>query len=146
MKLGRWFSLEEMTLSEWAIRHGYENAPADVAIANLEALCSTVLDPLRSHVAKPVHVLSGYRSPVVNVGVGGARTSQHVHGEAADISVSGMGVRQLVELIRSLGLPYDQLIDEFGRWVHVSHKRFGPQRGQVMEARRGDRGTVYSTI
>lgn len=62
-------------------------------------------------------------------------------GEAADIEVDGMDNTQLAKLIVSLKLQFDQLIAEFvdpavpgSGWVHVSHKRRGPQRGQVLRA------------
>lgn len=141
-RVGRWFTLAEMTISEHAARFGINNAPPAGAVDALMALCATVLDPLRAELGRPIHVLSGYRSADVNRAVGSKPTSQHIAGEAADITVPGMAVRDLVERIRVMQLPFDQLIDEFGRWVHVSHARFGPQRGQVMRCYRSDAGRV----
>lgn len=45
-------------------------------------------------------------------------------GEAADFTVEGVSVQELFDLIRTSTLPYDQLIQEFDSWVHVS---FGPR-------------------
>jgi len=86
-------------------------------------------------------VEGAYRGPKANASVGGSKTSQHMTGEAADVEVDGMDNTQLAKLVVSLKLPFDQLIAEFvdpavpgSGWVHVSHKRGGPQRGQALRA------------
>jgi uncharacterized protein YcbK (DUF882 family) len=43
------------------------------------------LERLRTRVNKPIRIVSGYRCPVHNAAVGGARDSQHMYGSAADI-------------------------------------------------------------
>lgn len=146
MKLGKYFTLEEMTRSQTASRHGIDNSPDDDQEAALRALVARVLDPLRERLGRPVNVSSGFRSPEVNRRVGGSSTSQHRFGEAADITVPGMSVSAVVREIVGAGLPFDQLIDEFGAWVHVSH---GPRhRREVLRARRDPSTgrTVYTRI
>ena len=87
---------------------------------------------------------SGFRSKQVNRLVGGADASQHTFGEAADITIPGLTNDQIVEAIRKAKLPYDQLIEEFGSWVHVS---YGPRnRRQVLRARKVNGKTVYTDI
>ena len=49
-----------------------------------------------------VKVNSGYRSEEHNKKVGGAEDSQHIHGSAMDIDVTGMSRAERVELIRAL--------------------------------------------
>lgn len=49
---------------------------------------------------QPLSVTSAYRDPEHNARVGGARGSQHVHGNAFDIDVSGLNRGQRIELIR----------------------------------------------
>lgn len=44
------------------------------------------LDGYRNAVGGPVHILSGYRCPEHNRRVGGATSSQHMYGAAADVS------------------------------------------------------------
>lgn len=44
-------------------------------------------------------VTSGYRSPEKNKAVGGAKNSQHMHGNAFDFDVSGMPIEDRVRLI-----------------------------------------------
>lgn len=140
MQLSTYFTLEEMTVSQEATRKGLANRPGPTEVDNLRRLCVNVLDPLRKHLG-PIIVTSGYRSPRVNAAVGGAKTSQHVYGLAADIIVPGHSVAFVVATIRRLGLPYDQVIDEFGSWTHVSHT---PRpRGEYLIARRVDGRTTY---
>ena len=135
------FTLAELTRSEAATRMGLDNTPTPDAVENLRALCEQVLEPLRVAIGKPLRVNSGYRGPLANTAVGGSNTSQHSKGEAADVEVDGMDNTQLAKKIIELKLPFDQLIAEFvdpdrpgSGWIHVSHKRSGPQRGQVLRA------------
>lgn len=145
MKLGKYFTLEEMTRSQTAARRGLPNQPTTKQLESLKALVRNVLDPLREALGRPVNINSGFRSEAVNKAVGGSSSSQHRYGEAADIVVPGLTVEQVVARIRSLNLPFDQLIDEFGSWVHVSH---GPRhRREVLRARRDFNGrTIYTKI
>lgn len=120
MNLSSNFSLAEMTRSEIAARRGIANAPPAFAIANLTMLCWYVLEPLRRHLGKPIVVNSGYRSPDVNVAVGGAENSLHRLGRAADIVVGGMSPADVCRVIIGLKLPYTELISELGAWCHVA--------------------------
>lgn len=128
----KYFTMHELTASATALRKGISNTPDNVVRANLTALVSNVLDPLREAWEQPIIVTSGYRSEKLNRVVGGARKSQHVTGEAADIrtvSDKPSDNRKLFEKILELGLPFDQLIDEYGyNWVHVSFSQKGNRR------------------
>lgn len=135
------FSFAEFEQSATAKAHGIDMTAPPAVRRNLQALVDNVLDPLRERIGKPIRVSSGYRPPALNRLVGGAQTSQHSNGEAADISVTGMTPRQLCEAIVAAGLPFDQLIEEFGQWTHVS---FGPRnRRQVLTARKVNGRTTY---
>lgn len=124
----KYFSIRELTKSETACRRHIDNTPSPEARKNLELLVEKVLDPLREAYGKPIRVTSGYRSPKLNRAVGGGASSQHVKGQAADICTTGDTPeenKQLYDLIKQLGLPFDQLINEYGyNWVHVS---YGPR-------------------
>lgn len=137
MKLSRHFTLEEMVASQTASRRRIPNIPDEQAIAALRALCTVVLDEIRDHYAKPITPSSGFRCPKLNMAIGGSRTSQHCEGEAVDFVVPGVSVPEVCKWIRSSGLPYDQLIEEFasdgGGWVHVSHRRSGGNRKQFLK-------------
>ena len=56
------------------------------------------MDRLTQSWGQPLSVTSGYRDPATNARVGGARNSQHTHGNAFDISVAGMSPEQRLAL------------------------------------------------
>lgn len=120
MMLSEHFSLAEMIASDTALRQGISNAPGPHEIDNLKRLCAQVLEPLRAAIGQPIRVTSGYRAPLLNLLVGGSRTSDHCAGRAADIQVPGTSPLTLAKAIQSLDLPVQQCIHEFGAWVHVS--------------------------
>lgn len=122
------FTLRELTRSATALRLGIENTPDERVTENLKKLVDTVLDPLREAYGKPIIVTSGYRCPRLNSSVGGSKTSQHVHGQAADIrSVSDLPgenkvIFDIAKILMDDGkIKVGQLIDEYGYdWVHIS--------------------------
>ncbi len=130
------FSLKELCRSNLAASHGIDNTPPQEAIDNLRALADAVLDPLRELYGKPVTVTSGYRCAELNALVGGAPSSQHLAGQAADIVGTPYGkeqVKVLFSLIRD-NLEFDQLIAEGNfSWVHVSWRAGGNNRKQVLK-------------
>lgn len=120
MNLSDHFTLEELTHSDEAVRLAINNSPDDQQQDALRRLCVEILEPLRAALGKPIRITSGLRVPVLNVIVGGSPSSDHCYGRAADIKVDGMSAGAICGAIRSLGLPYKQLIQEFGAWCHVS--------------------------
>lgn len=59
----------------------------------------TLLENIRNHVGKPVHINSGYRSPEYNKTLKNASPrSQHCHGKAADIWVEGVTPKQIADI------------------------------------------------
>lgn len=128
-----YFTIEEMCYSQTASRRGIANVPNAEQRANLEKLVINVLDPLRRKYGHPIRVNSGFRSATLNRAVGGAQTSQHLKGEAADISAgSRIENKKLFQMLRDSN-NFDQLIDENDfQWVHVSF-RAGKNRRQVLQ-------------
>lgn len=120
-----------------------KNTIASVDVRDsIKELVDTVIQPLRDAWGKPLAINSGYRCPEVNKAVGGVPTSQHTKGEAADVCPFGRNghgdietVRQLAITARDLGLPFDQMI-LYPSFVHLSHRRNGVQRGQILYNRR----------
>lgn len=146
MNLTKDFTLEEMTRSEAATRHGFKEqfTPNDEIKANLKALCENILQPLREKLGVKIRVTSGYRSKRTNNAIGGSESSQHVLGQAADINVNGISTLELCRKIKEFELPFDQLIEEFGQWVHVS---YSPRnRRQVLQATKKGRATKYAPL
>lgn len=119
MRLSPNFTLAELTASQTAERKGLDNTPNATAIANLTRLAA-LLEQVRALLGKPIIVTSGYRSPEVNLAIGSTNKSQHPLGCAADIKVHGMTPKQVVELCIKADIPYHQIIEEFGSWVHIS--------------------------
>ena len=143
----KYFTLEELTKSATARRLGISNKPTADIIAALQRLVTNVLDPLREEWGAPIIVGSGYRCPKLNKAVGGARMSQHMYGQAADIRTlhdRPEDNKRLRDLLIKLNLPFDQLIDEFGcDWLHVSHVAVN-NRHQLLSAKRSGGKTVYT--
>ena len=137
--LSTFFTLEEMTRSNYAASHNLPNKPNSDQRFNLQMLCKQVLDPLRQLYGHPIYVNSGYRSPAVNRAVGGVAGSQHLLGQAADITTRDPGQNRILlgYLLQNPDLIFfDQIIaekcDGMGcpRWIHVS---WAPKRRkQVM--------------
>lgn len=140
------FELEEFLRSETAARMGWRIDPTDDELKQLLRLSTIILEPLRIRVGKPVHILSGLRPRGLNTYIGGAKNSEHIFGRAADIEVEGYTPMHLALLIAEIELPFNQLILEFDRWVHVSVAVEGAvPKHEILTARRIDGKTVYQS-
>lgn len=115
------FTLDELTLSQTAARMGIDNTPTAAALAALQRT-ALGLEAVRMRLGGgPIGVSSGYRCLTLNRAIGSKDGSQHVLGEAADFTAPRFGSpRQIVDALVDSDVPYDQLILEFGRWVHIS--------------------------
>lgn len=121
MKLTKHFTFEELTASELADRHGIDNTPASPLILTNLKILAEGLERVRALLGKPVIVNSGYRSILVNNLLGSKPTSQHTKGLAADIICPSFGTpKDIIKKIISSDIPYDQVILEFDRWIHIS--------------------------
>lgn len=115
----------EMVQSDTASRRHINNIPNDEQHMNLVLMANwleTLRDDLRKEHARRLFVVvnSGFRSPELNRALGGSRTSAHLDGLAADIRVPGMTTLALARFISDRYGNYDQLIHQFGRWVHIA--------------------------
>lgn len=133
MNLSENFTIEELTSSETAVRHGLDNTPGPIAQQNLVRLAN-FLEEVRKVLGKPVMINSAYRGPLVNAAVKGSKNSQHLIGCAADIRVPGMTPDAVCRAIIASDLQYDQLIREFESWTHISipDKEGSTPRGQTL--------------
>lgn len=125
--MAEFFTKSELTRSDTARTLKIDNTPTPEASAALDALMWNVLDPIRRMWGKPIIVNSGYRCPKLNAAIGGSATSQHMKGEAADITAGDPTKnKELFDMIAQSAIPFDQLIDEKNyRWIHVSYRPNG---------------------
>ena len=128
MNLTPHFTLQELTRTDTCL----PNIPSDFELARLRRL-SEALEKVREAMGGlPITINSGFRSMLVNHAVGGASSSAHLRGDAADFVCPQFGAPAEICLsIIDAGIEFDQLICE-SMWVHfgLSDK----PRQQVMTA------------
>lgn len=138
------FSLSEFTDSQTAARNGLNNVPPveSTERANLQRMAET-MEEVRTILGDvPILVSSGYRSPAVNAAVGGSKSSAHMSGLACDFSCPGFGTplqicKTLEPHMRRLGV--DQLIHEYGTWVHLGLSAGAPRHMAMTIDNKGTR-------
>lgn len=134
------FSLEEMIASDTAEKNHIVNSPNEGIQENLTRTCE-VLERIRSVVGnRAIAISSGYRCPELNRLVGGAATSAHLRGNAADFTVPGMELSDVYNAIRNSDIAYDQLIYE-NTWIHIGLD--ATMRGQNLTMYREDGRVLY---
>ncbi len=138
------FTLAELTISATAARKGIRNTPTPAALVVLRRTAQRMEEARALLGGRPIVVTSGYRSEAVNRLVGGSKTSAHMTGHAVDFTCPGFGTPAQVAAHLAKHLKgFDQIIEEFGQWVHIG---FGPgQRGQLLTARKVAGRTVMKT-
>ena len=130
MRLTPNFSLEQLIYSETAERERIDNTPAAQIVENLRLLAQG-LEQVRTLVGFPLDISSGYRCPELNSRVGGAKSSQHTRGQAADFTCAEFGQPvDIVKAIRDSDIDFDQCILEYAKWVHISFS--AAPRGKVL--------------
>lgn len=123
------FTVAELTKTNT----GLPNEPDGVQWANLVRLVADILEPAREIVG-PLRVNSAFRSRAVNTAIGGAKRSQHMKGEAADVVPLHMDLEKAFQEIKFSKIPYDQLIIE-PSWLHLSVAPVGEMpRRQTLRA------------
>ena len=141
--------MAEFIKSDTATKLGIDNTPEGEHLEAAKELFENVVQKVRDHFG-PTVINSGYRCPELNEAVRGSKTSQHCHGEAADIEVPGVANGDLAQWIVD-NLDFDQVILEFytpgepsSGWVHVTYKKDGSNRNKALTAAKIDGKTVYS--
>lgn len=141
MRLSAHFTLGEMCYSDTAANHKPKpipNIPLKLHITALQNLVDRCLEPMRMALKLPIQVNSGYRCQLVNTLVRGVSTSQHMRGEAADLTIpkkhrpfsvtTDEQAARLLLMYAKQYADYDQLILEHytksnGKevwWLHIS--------------------------
>lgn len=122
------FSLEEMTASDDARRLGIDNDPPIEVVHKLRRAAHG-MERVRILLGnRPIIVTSGYRCADLNAAVGGSKNSAHMQGYAVDFKCPAFGSPlQIARVIEASDIfpDVDQLIHEFGAWVHIS---FDPRK------------------
>jgi len=130
MRLTLNFSLEQLIYSETAERERIDNTPGADVLDNLRLLAEG-LERVRVLTGYPLDISSAYRCPELNRRVGGAKTSQHTLGLAADFTCAEFGPPvDIIKAIRDSGIEFDQCILEYAKWVHISFSK--APRGRVL--------------
>lgn len=136
------FKYSELNHSGYAASKRIRNVAEGYAKENQEWL-AIVLQIIRNHFNVPMTITSGYRSPKVNKAVGGAATSAHLHGSAADVVFADVAKNSLAQRKRaleiaryldSIGLIYDQII-WYPSWIHIGMRFRSKPRKQVFASK-----------
>ena len=145
-------SYKEGVYSTTATRRGIDNVPNDEQLANMELIAEKVFEPLRKYVGGPIKINSFFRCPKLNKAIGGARSSQHMKGQAMDIDDT-FGVVANSDMYNYIknNLDFDQLIWEFGdddnpNWLHVSYVSKEDNRNRCLRASKSGGTTLYNII
>ena len=126
------FKISELIYSETAIKNNINNMPDINSLDNLLNLIYYCLQPARELLNAPMTITSGFRNPLVNRLVGGINSSQHLYGQAADFIIKGMTPNQIISIIKTSKIEFDQLINEYDKWVHISYNK-GKNRKEILK-------------
>lgn len=144
------FKLSQLLHSDTATRNNIveQFLPSQEVVDNLKHLAINILQPLRDKLQKDFFITCAYRCAAVNKAVGGAMTSQHLIGQAADC-VFGDGNLALAKAIINSELPFDQIIIEGGtiskpNWIHVSYS--DRNRREILRADFRKGTAIYSHL
>ena len=150
--ISKHISYKEATRSNTALRRGIENIPDVEELENMKLIAEKVFEPLRKWVGGPIKINSFYRSPELNVAIGGSKKSQHCHGQAIDIDDT-YGHRSNASMFKHIryNMDFDQIIWEFGddknpAWVHVSYVSEEKNRHRCLQAYKENGKTKYKVI
>jgi len=115
------FTLHELTHSDTATRLDIDNTPNDVQKNNLMTLAEG-LELVRTKLdGHAIRVSSGFRSMDLNRALRSKDTSYHTYGLAADFTCPGFGdVQYIMRTLSRSSIEFDQLILEFGSWIHIA--------------------------
>lgn len=125
------FFLSEFTASQTATRLGIDNTPSPEILENLKVNAAG-MEEVRTELGDlAISVSSGFRCDRLNEEVGSKPTSAHTKGFATDFTCRKYGAPLVVaQKLAASGIKFDQLIHEYGDWVHIS---FAPaMRGELL--------------
>lgn len=127
------FTLSELIYSDTANKYNINNMPDIQSLDCMLNLIVFCLQPVREMLQKPMIITSGYRCKLLNTKIGGVLSSQHTMGQAVDFYVKGLSVSEVINIIKKSDIVYDQLINEYNKWVHISFVK-NKNRHQIISA------------
>ena len=131
--ISKHITLQEATESATAVRMGIKNVPNELELDAMKYVAENLFEPIREWYDKPIKINSFFRCVALNKAVKGSLTSGHVLGNSIDISGGNkIENKKLFDFIKTSGLEYDQLINEYDfTWLHISLKKTG-NRKQIL--------------
>ena len=131
--------------SNTAKRKCIDNTPSPTHVETMKKTAEKIFEPLRKFVNGPIKITSMFRSAALNEAIGGAKSSQHMKGQAMDLTNA-----EMYYWIKE-NLNFDQLIWEFGtdtnpNWIHVSYVSEDENRNRCLKAYKEKGRTKYKVI
>ncbi len=151
-KISKHITYAEAIHSNTAKRKGIDNTPSPTHVETMKETANKIFEPLREFVGGPIKVTSMFRSAALNEAIGGAKSSQHMKGQALDLD-DVYGYKTNAEMYQWIkdNLNFDQLIWEFGtdtnpNWIHVSYVSDEDNRNRCLKAYKENGKTKYKVI
>jgi len=150
--ISKHISLKEGVFSQTATRRDLDNTPNEEQLDNMKLIGEKVFEPLREWVGGPIKINSFFRGLPLNTAIGGAKSSQHMKGQAMDIDDT-FGHATNAEMYKWVkeNLDFDQMIWEFGddknpNWVHISYVSAEKNRNRCLLAYKEKGRSKYKVI
>lgn len=134
MRIGLEFNLQAYLASDTANRSKIveQYNPPDEVVENLKLLHQNIVAHIVDALPGELHINVAYRCNKLNAMIKGVPNSQHVKGQAVDLSYWEGGKMQndkIIKAVKDLKLDYDQMIDENNlAWVHISYNKDGGRK------------------
>ena len=131
MRISKNFTMEEFSVSS-SYPELAKGVPINIRPAVI-ALVTHILQPICDKTGWTCKINSGYRSIELNRAVGGALSSQHLKGEAADCVFMKNGKPVPIIEVLKVGkdLNFDQMI-AYPTFVHFSYTKRKPNRRMIL--------------
>lgn len=130
MAISKHISIEEATHSAKAVENKVSNIPTEVELEAMQLVAEKLFEPLREWYNKPIKVNSFYRNKETNKLVKGAKNSNHLRGQAIDITAgSKTENKKLFDWCIKNFTDFDEIINEYDyTWIHISYKSVGNRK------------------
>jgi peptidoglycan hydrolase-like protein with peptidoglycan-binding domain len=109
--------------SSFQVREFRSRDGADTVLICPELVAN--LQRIRDHFGRPVNITSAYRTESHNQRQGGASSSRHVTGQAADFWISGISVNEIYDYAIRIGIPGVIRYPDRG-FVHIDTRAGAP--------------------